>query len=135
VSEHPHGVDDRAPEPPRTPGEIIRELALALPHMVAFIVRLLRDRRVSRRRKLVAAAAAAYVVSPIDLVPDLIPAVGHVDDVVAVAFALDHLLSGVPREVHEELWGGSEDVLDLLTAFSGWGAELVPVKIRRLAGR
>ena len=42
------------------------------------------DPRVPRRAKWLAAAAVAYAVSPIDLIPDFIPVVGHLDDVVIV---------------------------------------------------
>jgi len=43
--------------------------------------RLLRDERVPTAVKLVIPATLLYLISPIDLVPDLIPVVGQVDDV------------------------------------------------------
>lgn len=42
------------------------------------------DPRVPRRAKWLAAAAVAYAVSPIDIIPDFIPVIGHVDDLLIV---------------------------------------------------
>ena len=42
--------------------------------------RLARDPRLSRRRRTAVAAAAAYLISPIDLVPGIIPVAGQLDD-------------------------------------------------------
>ena len=51
--------------------------------------RLVRDRRVPLRAKLLLLATAVYIISPIDLVPDMIPLHGWIDDLLAL------LLSGV----------------------------------------
>ena len=58
---------------------------------------------------MVAGMAAVYAVSPIDLIPDRLPVVGKVDDVLIVAFALDHLMRGTPPDVVRSHWPGSED--------------------------
>ncbi len=63
------------------------------------IVELLLDRRVPASRKALLGLAMAYVVSPIDLVPDFIPVISRLDDVAALVISLDLLLEGVPREV------------------------------------
>jgi uncharacterized membrane protein YkvA (DUF1232 family) len=42
------------------------------------------DPRVPKRAKWLAGAAVAYAVSPIDLIPDFIPVIGHLDDVLIV---------------------------------------------------
>lgn len=43
-----------------------------------------RDPRVPKRAKWLAGAAVAYALSPIDLIPDFIPVIGHLDDVLIV---------------------------------------------------
>jgi uncharacterized membrane protein YkvA (DUF1232 family) len=63
------------------------------------IVELAMDGRVPWSRKVILGLAAAYVVSPIDLVPDLIPFISRVDDVMVTIIALDLFLEGVPREL------------------------------------
>ena len=63
------------------------------------IVELLIDGRVPWPRKAALGLAAAYVMSPIDIVPDFIPFVSRLDDVLVVIIALDLLLEGVPRDL------------------------------------
>jgi uncharacterized membrane protein YkvA (DUF1232 family) len=44
----------------------------------------------------------AYVASPIDLIPDVIPVLGWIDDIVLVPFALHMLLRALPERVRED---------------------------------
>ncbi|CAJ0798099.1 hypothetical protein LMG19083_03106 [Ralstonia psammae] len=44
-----------------------------------------------------------YVVSPVDLIPDVIPVIGWVDDIVLVPFALHMLLRALPDRVREDV--------------------------------
>jgi len=63
------------------------------------LVELMLDKRVPASRKILIGIAAAYVVSPIDLIPDFIPVISRLDDFAALVISLDLLLEGVPREV------------------------------------
>jgi uncharacterized membrane protein YkvA (DUF1232 family) len=63
------------------------------------IVELAMDGRVPWSRKVILGLAAAYVLSPIDLVPDFIPFISRVDDAMVTVIALDLFLEGVPREL------------------------------------
>jgi len=63
------------------------------------LVELMLDKRVPASRKVLIGIAAAYVVSPIDLIPDFIPVISRLDDFAALVISLDLLLEGVPREV------------------------------------
>jgi uncharacterized membrane protein YkvA (DUF1232 family) len=113
---------------------LMRETALALPNLVKLLARLVRDPRVPRRGRVLAAAALAYGVSPIDLVPDFIPVVGWIDDVIVVAFAVDRLMATAGREVVEDLWDGSAGTLEMVRALMESAADLVPRRIRRIIG-
>lgn len=74
-------------------------VAARVPQYGRLIGELLLDDRVPASRKVLLAAAAAYVASPIDLVPDFLPLVSRIDDVAVVIIALDLFLEGVPRAV------------------------------------
>jgi uncharacterized membrane protein YkvA (DUF1232 family) len=63
------------------------------------LVELMLDRRVPKTRKAIVGLAMAYVVSPVDLVPDFVPIISRLDDFAALVVSLDLLLEGVPREV------------------------------------
>ena len=128
-------VDRSPPREPRSGSEIVKEAVLAFPHLSLLLFRLLREPRVPLRRKLVAAGAALYAISPVDLIPDRIPVFGKVDDILIVAFALDHLMRGTDRDVVLDHWPGTEDAFELVAAIVAWAAELVPAPIRKLAAR
>lgn len=80
---------------------------------------LAKDPRVPRQRKVVAALAVAYLLSPVDLVPDKIPAFGLVDDLGVAAVALRRLLAAAGYDVIYELWRGSDEGLALLLTLGG----------------
>lgn len=81
--------------------------------------RLSRDPRVPWTAKAVAGGALVYVVSPIDLVPDVIPGIGRMDDLYLVARALRHLAGVAGYDLIHELWPGSEDGFALLLMIAG----------------
>jgi uncharacterized membrane protein YkvA (DUF1232 family) len=85
-----------------------RALAGFIPDCLILLRRLLGDERVPRRRKVVLVALVAYLVMPIDLVPDFIPIAGQLDDVIIAAAALRYALrSGGPALLREH-WPGPE---------------------------
>ena len=82
--------------------------ALPLRAKLGLVGRLLRDRGVPWWAKAVLPALALYLVMPIDLIPDFIPVVGYLDDLVIVLLVTTLLLRAVPREVIEENVGALE---------------------------
>lgn len=72
----------------RLPSGAAKDLALVLPACVTTIRRLRRNPRVPRSAKLAVAFAGLWVLSPIDLLPEFLPVIGPLDDVVVVALAL-----------------------------------------------
>lgn len=62
-----------------------------------------RDPRVPWYAKAVAACVAAYALSPIDLIPDFIPVLGYLDDVILVPLGILLAVRLVPADVMSEL--------------------------------
>jgi uncharacterized membrane protein YkvA (DUF1232 family) len=58
--------------------------------------------------------AGLWVLSPIDLLPEFLPVIGPLDDVVVVALALRYAARRVPREVLLEAWPGEPRLLERL---------------------
>jgi uncharacterized membrane protein YkvA (DUF1232 family) len=96
----------------RLPPGLPKDLAAFLPDCVTTARRLRRDPRVPRRAKIVVGLAALWVLSPIDLIPEFLPVIGPLDDVVVVALALRYAARSVPREVLPEAWPGSTRLLE-----------------------
>ena len=95
----------------RLPPGTAKDLATVLPACATTARRLRKDPRVPRRAKLAVAFAGLWVVSPIDLIPEFLPVIGPLDDVVVVALALRYAARRVPREALEEAWAGEPHVL------------------------
>src|SRR3954463_12039252 len=74
-------------------------LASRAPTYGRLLVELLRDPRVPIRSKAVIAGAAAYMMSPIDLIPDFLPVIGRIDDAAVLVLAVDFFLESVPRSL------------------------------------
>ncbi|HVM20663.1 MAG TPA: YkvA family protein [Egibacteraceae bacterium] len=95
----------------------------SLLRLVADVVLLLKDLaadpRVPRGDKLVAALAAGYLVVPVDLIPDWLPVVGQVDDLVVLAMAVRRLLGAAGYDVIYELWRGTDEGLALVLTLAG----------------
>jgi uncharacterized membrane protein YkvA (DUF1232 family) len=98
----------------RLPPGLLKDLAGFLPACAVTARRLRRDPRVPRRAKLAVAFAGLWVLSPIDLIPEFLPVIGPLDDVVVVALALRYAARRVPRVALEEAWPGEAHVLDRL---------------------
>ena len=98
----------------RLPPGLLKDLASFLPDCVTTARRLRRDPRVPRRAKVAVAFAGLWVLSPIDLIPEFVPVIGPLDDVVVVAVALRYVARLVPREALDEAWPGERRILDRL---------------------
>ena len=68
----------------RLPPGLLKDLAGFLPACVTMIRRLRRDPRVPRSAKIAVLIAMVWVISPIDLIPEFLPVIGPLDDVVVV---------------------------------------------------
>jgi len=108
----------------RLPAGAAKDLATVLPACATTVNRLRRDPRVPRRAKVVVAFAGLWVLSPIDLIPEFIPVIGPLDDVIVVALALRYAARQVPREVLFEAWPAEPRILE----------RLVPVRPDRPSG-
>ncbi len=95
-----------------------RALGGFVPDCVVLVRRLLGDPRVPRRRRVLLLLLVAYLASPIDLVPDVIPVAGQLDDAILVALALRALLRGGGEALVREHWPGPERSLAVLLALA-----------------
>jgi len=90
----------------RLPPGLARDLAAFIPDCLTTVRRLRADPRVPRRAKVAVLLAAVWVASPIDLIPEFLPVIGPLDDVVVVALALRYAARQVPSDVLLAAWPG-----------------------------
>ena len=98
----------------RLPEGTAKELARFLPACATAMRRLRRHPAVPRSARMAVGFAALWVLSPIDLIPEFLPVIGPLDDVVVVALALRYAARRVPREVVLEAWPGDTRIIERL---------------------
>lgn len=99
-------------------GDKLSDYLFALPDLFILICRLATDKRVPSKKKLFVAGIISYVVLPIDIIPDFIPLVGYVDDLVLVVLGLNMLLNDIDKKILIDNWSGDGDILELLQKIS-----------------
>jgi uncharacterized membrane protein YkvA (DUF1232 family) len=77
-------------------------IATRIPTYARLVTALVLDDRMPTSRKALLAGAAGYLIVGRDLIPDSVPVIGGVDDLVVVVLAVDLFLEGVPDDLLEE---------------------------------
>jgi uncharacterized membrane protein YkvA (DUF1232 family) len=81
--------------------------------------RLAADRSVPRGVRIRLYALLVYLVSPIDLIPDVVPVIGFLDDAVVVAVILRSVVHRAGAETVRRHWPGTEEGLATLSRIAG----------------
>lgn len=115
--------------------QLVTDAVMMMPNIVKLVGRLLRDPRVPRRAKITLGLAAAYTLSPIDLIPEFIPVVGWADDVIVIMFAIDSLIDRAGPEIVEEHWDGPGDLLSLVRDVVALSRNVVPRRLGQIIDR
>jgi uncharacterized membrane protein YkvA (DUF1232 family) len=98
----------------RLPAGLLRQVVEFLPACVTTARRLRRHPDVPRRAKVALLVAIVWVVSPIDLLPEFLPVIGPLDDVVAVVLLLRFAARSIPRATLLEAWPSDPALLERL---------------------
>lgn len=106
-----------------------------LPGIASLVWRLMRDPRVSRADRALLVGALAYIVAPVDLLPDFVVVLGLVDDLYLVGLALGRLLGRAGPDILLEHWRGDpHDLGRFVGSVEELGA-MLPKPVRRALRR
>ena len=124
---------DAAPTPRTGAKRTVMSYVRQLPQYLRLLGGLIADPRVAMMDKLLVAGAMAYIIMPIDFIPDFIPFFGEIDDVYLLVLALQRLVSNAGRSVLVRHWTGDPgDLADLnLRGALAAAAFFLPKRIRR----
>jgi uncharacterized membrane protein YkvA (DUF1232 family) len=103
----------------RLPPGLAKDLTTVLPACVTTVRRLRKDPRVPTRVKVAVAFAGLWVLSPIDLIPEFVPVIGPLDDIVVVALVLRYAARRIPREALIDAWPAERRILERLAPSIG----------------
>lgn len=110
--------------------EEITDLILILPDLVLLLIKLMKDQRVPAELKLKITLAVAYVISPVDLIPEALGGIlGFVDDTLAMAVLITGLVEEIPNEVIRDNWVGRSDILELIIKGKDLLSKMLPANI------
>jgi uncharacterized membrane protein YkvA (DUF1232 family) len=84
-----------------------------------------RDPRTPWYAKLLAAAIVAYALSPVDLIPDFIPVLGYLDELVLIPAGIALVLKLVPKEVMADAQARAGDVLGRAKKTAVWAGVVI----------
>ena len=112
--------------------QAISDFARAIPATGRLVYRLVRDDRVDARTRAAVVAALGYTLLPFDLIPDRIPVIGRLDDLVIGAAAIQALFSDAGDEILREHWDASDGSLEALLGVVDTVGSLVPKPLRHL---
>jgi uncharacterized membrane protein YkvA (DUF1232 family) len=107
----------------RPRGVAARDALAAVPDAVRLLRSLLTDPSVPLDVRLVLVALVAWILSPIDLIPEFIPVIGPLDDLVVAAAALRYVRRRIGVEALRERWSGSDAGFAVLARIGGWGTK------------
>lgn len=107
-------------------------LLLFIPNLLALCWHLMVDSRVPAKERLLVGGAIVYAIVPLDLLPDMLPFVGQIDDAYLISMSLLRLMTVTDPRVVREHWRGGGDVVELVGAVAMLASKLLPQRIRRV---
>ncbi len=103
-----------------------------IPNFLKMLFRLFKDARVPTAEKAFLIGAIAYVISPIDLIPDVIPFIGEVDDLYLVALTVLRLLNRTPADVIRQHWDGGGDIARIVGRIAQTASFILPKRVANI---
>jgi uncharacterized membrane protein YkvA (DUF1232 family) len=100
----------------------MRDALRLLPDLLRLLRRLLADGTLPAGLRIRLALLLAYLLSPIDLVPDFVPVIGYADDAIIVALVLRSVIAHAGQDALHRHWPGSPEGLQLILRLAGPGA-------------
>ncbi len=95
-------------------GNALAEYLFLLPDFFILLTRLATDKRVPAKKKAIVGGIIAYMIMPFDIIPDFIPIIGHIDDLVLVVLGLNMVLNDIDEKILLDNWSGEARLLDVL---------------------
>lgn len=101
----------------------IQDTLRLLPDVLRLLKRLATDPELPRRVRVALVMLLAFIVSPIDLIPDFIPAIGYADDVIITALVLRWVSRTAGADALARQWPGTPDGLAAVRRLCGMRPE------------
>lgn len=130
--EHAGDAGPRAGGSPPSGADLqqLKNVLLFLPRLAMLVAKLVADPEVSGADKLFLGAVIVYIASPLDILPDIIPVLGQLDDIYLVALCLLRLLNRSGETKLRQHWDGPEDIVKVLHTVTDYATRYLPQPVR-----
>lgn len=125
-------IDTYTPENRREAKGFLRGTIMLIPNFLKLLGRLFKDSRVPMAEKAMVVGAIAYVISPLDLLPDVIPIIGQVDDLYLIGLVVLRLLARTDDAVLQEHWDGRGDLVSIVNKIVRAAQYILPKRMQRI---
>ena len=125
-------IDTYKPENRREAKGFLRGTIMLIPNFLKLLGRLFKDSRVPLAEKAMLVGAIAYVISPLDLLPDVIPVIGQVDDLYLIGLVVLRLLARTDDTVLQEHWDGRGDLVSIVNKIVRAAQYILPKRMQRI---
>lgn len=112
-----------------TEKSILQGIIMLIPNLIKLLFRMIKDGRVRLQEKAILLGTLIYVVSPIDFVPDFIPFIGQVDDILLVSLILLRFLEQAGSDVVLQHWSGKQSLLQMVKKTLGMSRLFLPSRV------
>ncbi len=110
----------------------LKSFLMFLPNLLVLLARLVKDSRVPTAEKALLLGAVIYVISPLDLIPDVFPFIGQVDDLYVVALVVLRLINRTDESIVRQHWPGGGDIVSLANSIASVAPKFLPKRISRV---
>ena len=110
----------------------LKSVIMLIPNFLKLMGRLFKDSRVPLAEKAMLVGAIAYVISPLDLIPDVIPVIGQIDDLYLIALVVLRLLARTDDAVLQEHWDGRGDLVSIVNKIVRAAQFVLPKRMQRI---
>ena len=104
----------------------LKSIVCLVPNFLKLYYRLMKDKRVPLKKKLYLPAVIAYILNPLDLIPDFIPLIGKLDDTLLCFMTVRCLLTQVDKKVMLSHWDGNPEIIDDIEGLIKLAESLIP---------
>ena len=116
---------------------VVRQLkkwGMSVPSLGRLVVALMADPRVPKMNKIVVGGIAAYLMTPVGMLPRRLLGLKRINELILPVIAIDVLLNAASDEVLRDHWHGDPEVLKTIRGLARRGSALAPARVRRVFG-
>ena len=109
---------------------VVVDYVMSVPDVFVLLLRLIADKRIGSRSKLMLGAVVAYIVFPFDIMPEgILGPAAYVEDLVLAVYAVSRIIDEKGIDFVRSHWSGREDILQLVTRVSSGSQRVLNMKV------